>query len=54
VERIRELLPQREPFYAEADVVVQSRDEPHDIIVDEIMAAMPKPLGLAAQEEKPL
>jgi shikimate kinase len=53
-ERIKELLPQREPFYAEADVVVQSRDEPHDIIVDEIMAAVPKPLGLAAQEEKPL
>jgi shikimate kinase len=53
-ERIRELLPQREPFYAEADLVVQSRDEPHDIIVDEIMAVMPKPLGLAAQEEKPL
>lgn len=53
-ERIKELLPQREPFYAEADVVVQSRDEPHDIIVDEIIAAVPKPLGLAAQEEKPL
>ncbi|HEY6833537.1 MAG TPA: shikimate kinase [Pseudolabrys sp.] len=53
-ERIKELLPQREPFYAEADVVVQSRDEPHDIIVDEIVAAVPKPLGLAAQEEKPL
>ncbi|HEY2757581.1 MAG TPA: shikimate kinase [Pseudolabrys sp.] len=53
-ERIKELLPQREPFYAEADLVVQSRDEPHDIIVDEIMAVMPKPLGLAPQEEKPL
>jgi shikimate kinase len=53
-ERIKELLPLREPFYAEADLVVQSRDEPHEIIIDEIMAAMPKPLGLAAQEEKPL
>ncbi len=48
-EKIKELLPQREPFYAEADVVVQSRDEPHDTIVDEIVAALPK---AAAHEEK--
>jgi shikimate kinase len=48
-EKIKELLPQREPFYAEADIVVQSRDEPHDTIVDEIVAALPK---AAAHEEK--
>jgi shikimate kinase len=51
-EKIKDLLPLREPFYAEADIVVQSRDEPHDTIVDEIMAAMPKHVGLAADEEK--
>jgi shikimate kinase len=52
-DKIKDLLPLREPFYAEADITVQSRDEPHDTIVDEIMAAMPKHLGLAG-EEKPL
>lgn len=51
VERMKELLPQREPFYAEANVTVQSRDEPHDTIVDEIIAALQKHLG-AANEEK--
>ena len=52
-ERIKELLPQREPFYAEADITVQSRDEPHETIVDEIMVALPKHLGLAGEENKP-
>ena len=50
VEKIRDLLPAREPLYAQADIVVQSRDEPHDTIVDEIMAQLPKRLGLG--EEK--
>ncbi len=49
VDRIKELLPAREPLYAQSDITVQSRDEPHDIIVDEIVAAMPA--HLAAQEE---
>jgi 3-dehydroquinate synthetase len=34
-------------FYAQADIVVQSRDEPHDTIVDEIRAQLPRCLGLA-------
>jgi len=50
-ERIKELLPLREPFYAEADITVQSRDEPHETIVDEIMAALPKHLGRAGEEK---
>ena len=49
VDRIKELMPAREPLYAQADITVQSRDEPHDIIVDEIIAAMPA--HLAAQQE---
>ena len=49
VDRIKELLPAREPLYAQSDITVQSRDEPHDIIVDEIIAAMPA--HLAALEE---
>jgi len=51
VDRIKDLLPQREPLYAQADITVQSRDEPHETIVDEIIAAMPGHLP-AAQEEK--
>jgi shikimate kinase len=48
VEKIRDLLPKREPLYALADIVVQSRDEPHDTIVDEIVAQLPKHLDLGA------
>ena len=50
-EKIQDLLPLREPVYALSDIVVQSRDEPHDIIVDEIIAKLTKPLGIA--EGKP-
>ena len=52
VDRIKDLLPQREPLYAQADMTVQSRDEPHETIVDEIIAAMPRYLPAAAQQEK--
>ena len=53
VEKIKELMPLREPFYAQSDIVVHSRDEPHDTIVDEILRALAKRLGVAAGEEKP-
>ena len=43
-ERIKDLLPAREPVYALSDIVVQSRDEPHDTIIDEIMTQLPKHL----------
>jgi shikimate kinase len=49
-ERIKDLLPMREPLYAQADIVVQSRDEPHDNIVDEIMVQLPRHLGLGAEK----
>jgi len=51
-EKIKDLLPAREPLYSQADIVVQSRDEPHDTIIEEIMTRLPKHLGLDA--EKPL
>lgn len=51
VDRIKDLLPQREPIYALSDIVVQSRDEPHETIVDEIMAALNEHLGIVAAEE---
>jgi shikimate kinase len=37
---LRELLVAREPFYALADLTVQSREVPHDAIVAEIMSAL--------------
>jgi len=53
-EKIKDLLPLREPVYARSDIVVQSRDEPHDTIVDEIIAALPAHLAIArAPEAKP-
>ena len=50
-EKIKDLLPVREPVYALSDIVVQSRDEPHDTIVDEIIAKLAKSLGV--EESKP-
>jgi shikimate kinase len=51
VEKIKDLLPVREPIYAQADIIIQSRDEPHETIIDEIMSVLPKRLGL--NTEKP-
>ncbi len=51
VDKMKELLPLREPIYALSDIVVQSRDEPHDTIVDEIAAALPKHLKIIAGGE---
>ena len=47
VEKIKDLMPLREPFYAQSKIVVHSRDEPHDTIVDEIIGALRKHVGLA-------
>jgi shikimate kinase len=52
--KINDLLPQREPIYALSDITVQSRDEPHDTIVDEIIAGLPKHLSMpAVAKDKP-
>ncbi len=45
-DKIKELLPQREPIYAQSDIVVHSREEPHDAVVDEIIAAVGRHLGV--------
>lgn len=44
--RIETLLPEREPFYRQADIVVQSRDEPHEVIIEEVIAALAEKLGV--------
>jgi shikimate kinase len=50
-DRIKELLPVREPVYAQADIVVKSRDEAHDVIVEEIIAALASHLGVDANSD---
>ncbi len=51
VDKMKDLLPLREPIYALSDIIVQSRDEPHETIVDEIIAALPKHLNIVAGAE---
>ena len=41
------LLAARDPIYGEANVVVMSRDVPHEIIVEEIVTALRRRLGIA-------
>ena len=47
VDKMKDLLPLREPVYALSDITVQSRDEPHETIVDEIVASLLKHLTLS-------
>lgn len=37
---LRRLLGEREPVYALADIEVQSREEPHDIVVEAVLSAL--------------
>jgi shikimate kinase len=39
-ETLRRLIDERYPVYAEADLTVESRDVPHDTIVDEIVTGL--------------
>jgi shikimate kinase len=39
-EMLRKLIEERDPIYAEADVTVESRDVPHETIVDEILEGL--------------
>ena len=49
-ETLRQLLIAREPVYALADLIVQSREVPHDAIVTEIMRALSGFLDAPSQE----
>jgi shikimate kinase len=49
VATLTNLLQLRDPIYATADVTVLSRDVTHDVIVDEIIAAVSAKLDAAAQ-----
>jgi shikimate kinase len=37
---MRDLMTKRYPTYAEADMIIESRDVPHDVIVNEVIAAL--------------
>jgi shikimate kinase len=41
---LQRLLSEREPIYAEADIVVMSREGPHDAVVDTIMTELERRL----------
>jgi shikimate kinase len=47
---LRQLLDERDPVYAQADLTVQSREVPHDAIVSEIMKALSGFLNAPPQE----
>jgi shikimate kinase len=49
VDQIKTLLPLREPFYAMADLTLQSREEPHEAVVDELVTGLAGKLGLVAE-----
>ncbi|HEY5347795.1 MAG TPA: shikimate kinase, partial [Rhizomicrobium sp.] len=39
-ETVKRLLAEREPTYAEADMILESIDEPHGAVVERIVAAL--------------
>jgi shikimate kinase len=44
-ERLRHLMNERYPIYAEADITVMSRDVPHETIVNELIAVLAERFG---------
>jgi shikimate kinase len=48
-EVMRALMEQRYPVYAEADIIVESRDVPHEVIVNEVVDALCRKLGCKMQ-----
>lgn len=46
---LNRLIEERYPVYAEADITLQSRDVPHEVIVDEIIAAVTEQLDGAGR-----
>jgi shikimate kinase len=51
-DKIATLLPQREPFYALSDITVQSREEPHEAVVEEIVMALANHLGAGTENSQ--
>jgi len=49
-ETLKRLMAERYPVYAEADATIVSRDAPHEKIVDEIVDALARRLGLGPNQ----
>jgi shikimate kinase len=47
---MKKLMEERYPVYAEADVTVESRDVPHDVIVGAVIDAIAAKLGCDADK----
>lgn len=52
-ETLRRLMEERYPVYAEADIIIHSRDVPHDKIVDEIVGSLCGHLGVTTPAPAP-
>jgi shikimate kinase len=50
---VRELMEARHPLYASADIIVESRDVPHELMVDEIVEALANSPLLAGTDIAP-
>ena len=49
---LRRMLAEREPVYALADLEVISREEPHEVVVDEIVAALGRHLPAPSNDSE--
>jgi shikimate kinase len=49
---MKKLIEERYPIYAEADVTVESRDVPHDVIVGAVIDALAAKLGCTAKADQ--
>ena len=50
---LRKLIDDRYPVYGLADITIHSRDVPHDVVVQEIVDALPERLGATPAGEQP-
>ena len=50
---MKDLMDRRYPVYAEANIAIQSRDVPHEVIVDEIVSGLYNSPLLACEREEP-
>jgi shikimate kinase len=51
-ETLRALIVEREPVYALADIAVMSREEPHEVVVEAVLAALEDFADRTARDER--
>jgi shikimate kinase len=52
-EKLRQLIDERHPVYADSELTIESRDVPHETIVDEIIVALSERLLVSATSGEP-